>query len=91
MEHGPRPDLSMATRYPDFVDLIEPFCESAKPSLHNQVFLEGAKSTLLAARSDSSIGGLPVKSARMKLSIKVPMESGRQIGGKRGLKALGRV
>jgi len=45
-----------ATQYPEFMDLIIPFCGSAKTSLHNKVLLEGVKSALLAARSDSSLG-----------------------------------
>ncbi|KAF2864986.1 Alpha/Beta hydrolase protein [Massariosphaeria phaeospora] len=45
-----------ATQYPEFMDLVVPFCGSAKTSLHNQVFLEGIKSTLLAAIGTSSEG-----------------------------------
>ncbi|KAL4871301.1 hypothetical protein BDV12DRAFT_164571 [Aspergillus spectabilis] len=45
-----------ATQYPDFMDLAVPFCGSAKTSLHNQVFLEGVKSALLAAKGVSSAG-----------------------------------
>jgi homoserine O-acetyltransferase len=45
-----------ATSYPDFMDIAVPFCGSAKTSLHNQVFLEGVKSALLAARKNSSAG-----------------------------------
>ncbi|TLD27736.1 homoserine acetyltransferase family protein [Venturia nashicola] len=45
-----------ATQYPDFMDLIVPFCGSAKTSLHNQVFLEGVKSTLLAPKGVASLG-----------------------------------
>lgn len=44
------------TSYPDFMDLGIPFCGSAKTSLHNQVFLEGTKSALLAAKKQSSAG-----------------------------------
>lgn len=44
------------TQYPDFMDLAVPFCGSAKTSLHNQVFLEGIKSTLLAAKGIESRG-----------------------------------
>jgi pimeloyl-ACP methyl ester carboxylesterase len=39
-----------ATQYPDFMDLVVPFCGTAKTSLFNQVFLEGVKSALLAAK-----------------------------------------
>ena len=45
-----------ATQYPDFMDIVVPFCGSAKTSLHNQVFLEGVKSALFAAKSTSSAG-----------------------------------
>lgn len=45
-----------ATQYPDFVDIAVPFCGSAKTSIHNQVFLEGVKSALLAAHGVSSAG-----------------------------------
>ena len=38
------------------MDIAVPFCGSAKTSLHNQVFLEGVKSALLAAKSVSSAG-----------------------------------
>ncbi|KAL6696951.1 Alpha/Beta hydrolase protein [Trichoderma pleuroticola] len=44
------------TQYPDFMDLGVPFCGSARTSLHNQVFLEGVKSALLAAKGASSAG-----------------------------------
>jgi pimeloyl-ACP methyl ester carboxylesterase len=45
-----------ATQYPDFMDLVIPFCGSARTSLHNQVFLEGVKSALLAATRVTSAG-----------------------------------
>ena len=38
------------------MDICVPFCGSAKTSLHNQVMLEGVKSTLLAAKGTSSAG-----------------------------------
>ncbi|KAF5390300.1 hypothetical protein D9757_002834 [Collybiopsis confluens] len=44
------------TQYPDFMDLGVPFCGSAKTSLHNQVFLEGVKSALLAGKGVASRG-----------------------------------
>nr|UWK20223.1 homoserine acetyltransferase [Trichoderma stromaticum] len=44
------------TQYPEFMDLGVPFCGSARTSLHNQVFLEGVKSALLAAKGASSAG-----------------------------------
>ncbi|PVH86975.1 homoserine acetyltransferase family protein-like protein [Cadophora sp. DSE1049] len=45
-----------ATSYPDFMDIIVPFCGAAKTSLHNQVFLEGVKSALLSAKKHRSAG-----------------------------------
>jgi S-formylglutathione hydrolase FrmB len=45
-----------ATQYPDFMDICVPFCGSAKTSLHNQVFLEGVKCALLAAKKQRSAG-----------------------------------
>jgi hypothetical protein len=45
-----------ATSYPDFMEICVPFCGSAKTSVHNQVFLEGVKSALLAAKKHSSAG-----------------------------------
>jgi len=44
------------TQYPEFMDLLIPFCGSAKTSLHNQVFLEGVKSALVSAKQGSSAG-----------------------------------
>lgn len=38
------------------MDICVPFCGSAKTALHNQVFLEGVKSALLAAKGISSAG-----------------------------------
>lgn len=45
-----------ATQYPGFMDLVVPFCGSARTSLHNQVFLEGVKSALVAAKGANSAG-----------------------------------
>lgn len=44
------------TQFPGFVDLGVPFCGSARTSLHNQVFLEGPKCALLAAKGAASAG-----------------------------------
>jgi len=38
------------------MDFAVPFCGSAKTSLHNQVFLEGVKSAMLAAKGIRSAG-----------------------------------
>lgn len=73
------------SQYPDFMDLGVPFCGSARTSLHNQVFLEGVKSALLAAKGatsggicagEANDGGYRSWSAEEKV---------------KGLKALGRV
>ena len=45
-----------ATQYPDFMDICVPFCGAARTSLHNQVFIEGEKSILLAVKGSSSAG-----------------------------------
>ena len=53
---GAAQSFQWAAQYPDFMDLIVPFCGSAKTSLHNQVFLEGVKSALLSAKRFKSSG-----------------------------------
>lgn len=45
-----------ATSYPEFMDICVPFCGAARVSIHNQVFLEGVKSALLAAKRHLSAG-----------------------------------
>ncbi|KAF2769339.1 alpha/beta-hydrolase [Teratosphaeria nubilosa] len=45
-----------ATQYPDFMDLIAPYCGSAKTSLHNQVMLEGVKAAMISAKGGASAG-----------------------------------
>lgn len=45
-----------ATSYPDFMDICVPFCGAARTSIHNQVFLEGVKSALLAGKKHISGG-----------------------------------
>ncbi|MCJ1293193.1 hypothetical protein MMC34_004746 [Xylographa carneopallida] len=44
------------TQYPDMMNFAIPFCGSAKTSIHNQVFLEGIKSAMLAVKTQSSAG-----------------------------------
>lgn len=44
------------TQYPDMMEIAVPFCGTAKTSLHNQVFLEGVKSAMLAAKGIRSAG-----------------------------------
>lgn len=38
------------------MDMVVPFCGSARTSIHNQVFLEGVKSAMLAAKGIASSG-----------------------------------
>lgn len=45
-----------ATQYPDFMDLVVPFCGSAKTSLHNQAMLEGVKVAVLGGKGAASGG-----------------------------------
>ncbi|KAI0155575.1 Alpha/Beta hydrolase protein [Pestalotiopsis sp. NC0098] len=71
------------TQYPDFADLAVPFCGSARTSLHNQVFLEGVKTALLAAKGASSAGVSEVESTPRHIWTHGQRET--------GLKALGRV
>ncbi|KAL7789743.1 Alpha/Beta hydrolase protein [Trichoderma afarasin] len=72
------------TQYPDFMDLGVPFCGSARTSLHNQVFLEGVKSALLAAKGASSAGSAAGELAQT-------YRAWTQEERVNGLKAFGRV
>jgi pimeloyl-ACP methyl ester carboxylesterase len=76
-----------ATSYPDFMEICVPFCGAAKTSLHNQVFLEGVKSALLAAKKHLSAGagkdGLLPKDVEYRTWTAEEKEV--------GLKAFGRV
>lgn len=75
-----------ATQYPDFMDCCAPFCGSAKTSIHNQVFLEGVKSALLAAKGISSAG-----SAKGRVEVKGSEDrKWSDEERKTGLKAFGR-
>ena len=78
------------TQYPNFVDLAVPFCGSARTALHNQVFLEGEKSALLAAKglSSASSGGLALHALTLKEGdqIREWTEQEKSVG----LKAFGR-
>lgn len=76
-----------ATQYPDFMDLIAPFCGSAKTSLHNQAMLEGVKSGLYAAKGTSSEGIAKPHLNSDKAQYVAFTEESKRVG----LKALGRV
>lgn len=74
------------TQFPNFMDLGVPFCGSAKTSLHNQVFLEGVKSALLAAKGARSRG-----SCAGEISAAGGYRGWTAEERETGLKALGRV
>jgi homoserine O-acetyltransferase len=74
-----------ATQYPDFMDVVVPFCGSAKTSLHNQVFLEGVKVAVLAGKQVNSGGVCKGEATQGKYRTWTDEE--REVG----LKALGRV
>lgn len=74
-----------ATQYPDFMDLIVPFCGAAKTSLHNQVFLEGVKVAVLGGKQASSAGVCKGEAIDGKYRTWTDEERTK------GLKALGRV
>ncbi|KAK9438508.1 homoserine acetyltransferase family protein [Metarhizium brunneum] len=74
------------TQFPDFADCAVPFCGAARTSLHNQVFLEGVKSALLAAKGASSAG-----SAQGEATPADEYRAWTAPERTAGLKALGRV
>lgn len=74
-----------ATQYPDFMDLVVPFCGSAKTALHNQSMLEGVKVAVLGGKGASS-GGVCKGEANIN-SYRAWSEEEKDVG----LKALGRV
>jgi homoserine O-acetyltransferase len=76
-----------ATQYPDIMDLAVPFCGSAKTSLHNQVFLEGVKAALLAAKQIPSAILRETRSPEAGQVLRTWDAKEKEIG----LKALGRV
>ncbi|KAI9701191.1 MAG: hypothetical protein M1836_001860 [Candelina mexicana] len=53
------------------MDMVVPFCGSARTSIHNQVFLEGVKSAMLAAKGIASAGpgesGVPIKDEKYRI------------------------
>ncbi|KAL3425945.1 hypothetical protein PVAG01_02736 [Phlyctema vagabunda] len=76
-----------ATSFPAFMDIAVPFCGAAKTSLHNQVFLEGVKSALLAAKKQRSAGPSADGLLRHGEPYRVWSAEERDVG----LRALGRV
>lgn len=76
-----------ATQYPDLMDIVVPFCASAKTSLHNQVFLEGVKASLLAVKKSRSAGTGNIDLDRKTKEAYSWTTEEKDIG----LKAIGRV
>ncbi|OWP03386.1 homoserine acetyltransferase family protein [Marssonina coronariae] len=76
-----------ATSYPEFMDIIIPFCGAAKTSIHNQVFLEGVKSALLSAKKQSSAGSQEDGILPKGEDYRTWTEEEKEVG----LKAFGRV
>lgn len=74
-----------ATQYPDFMDLVVPFCGAAKTSLHNQSMLEGVKVAVLSGKGVASAG--VCKGAAEQGGYRAWSAEQREVG----LKALGRV
>ncbi|KAK1477283.1 hypothetical protein CTAM01_15207 [Colletotrichum tamarilloi] len=84
---GAAQSFQWATQYPDFLDIAVPFCGAAKCAPHNQVFLEGVKSALLAAKKTSSAGSTLGRIASTgDKSARVWSDEEKQVG----LKAFGR-
>ncbi|TIC90094.1 Homoserine O-acetyltransferase [Colletotrichum higginsianum] len=84
---GAAQSFQWATQYPDFMDICVPFCGAAKCALHNQVFLEGVKSALLAAKKISSAGSTKGRAtAAEDKSVRIWSDEEKQVG----LKAFGR-
>jgi homoserine acetyltransferase len=74
------------TQYPDFMDILVPFCGSARTSLHNQVFLEGVKSAMLAAKGVSSAGSCEGGVAVKGQEVRTWTDEEKEVG----MKAFGR-
>ncbi|KAH7323271.1 Alpha/Beta hydrolase protein [Stachybotrys elegans] len=83
---GAAQSFQWATQYPDFMDICVPFCGSARTSLHNQVFLEGVKSALLAAKGVSSRGSAAGRVESQGSEDRTWSDKEREVG----LKAFGR-
>lgn len=76
-----------ATQYPDFMDIVVPFCTSAKTSIHNQVFIEGVKSSLIAVKKSRSAGCGSIGLSRDTAEAHTWTADEKDVG----LKAMGRV
>ncbi|KAJ5259367.1 hypothetical protein N7478_012348 [Penicillium angulare] len=76
-----------ATQYPEFMDFAVPFCGSAKTSLHNKVFLEGVKSSLLGVKGVRSAGSGEVGIQKDPSEFRIWTAEEKETG----LKAMGRV
>lgn len=74
-----------ATQYPSFMDLVVPFCGSAKTALHNQSMLEGVKVAVLSGKGAISAG--VCKGEANQGAYRAWSEDEKTVG----LKALGRV
>lgn len=77
------------TQFPDFMDLGVPFCGSARTAIHNQVFLEGVKSALLAAKRGASAGSANGEVAQRKEGGGYAQWTDEERAA--GMKAFGRV
>ncbi|KAI9660456.1 MAG: hypothetical protein M1821_009806 [Bathelium mastoideum] len=76
-----------ATQFPEFMDLVVPFCGAAKTSDHNITMLEGVKSAVLAAKGSAS-GGVGKGEGLESASEYQAWTTEQRLVG---LKALGRV
>lgn len=84
---GAAQTFQWATQYPEFMDVAVPFCGSSKTSLHNQVFLEGVKSSLIAVRKSRSAGVGQIATHLDCTDAQAWSDEEKTIG----LKAMGRV
>ncbi|KAJ5743074.1 Homoserine acetyltransferase [Penicillium manginii] len=84
---GAAQTFQWATQYPEFMDIAVPFCGSARTSLHNQVFLEGVKSALIAVKDTRSAGSGEIGVREGQPDVRVWSAREKDVG----LKALGRV
>lgn len=71
-----------ATQYPDFMDVIVPFCGAAKTAPHNLTMLEGVKAALLGPKGVASAG------VGTTVAVREAWTEEQKVTG---LKALGRV